>query len=203
MRRQDGVQTGERTPARNSRLGPDAFAALAAAHRPRVLRFATAFLGDRHLAEDVVQEALAQAWAHLDRFRGDAALRTWLWEIARNRCLNHLRARKARLLGGAVSLDDTENPAAQVPDERPTPEETTVAAAEQSALRDAVRWAALERGWQAADWKLFAARIDGEVPYAQFADEHGRDEAYWRNRWRDKIKPTLRMVAERMTRGEV
>lgn len=37
-------------------LTADAFAALADAHRPRVLRFATAFLGDRHLAEDVVQE---------------------------------------------------------------------------------------------------------------------------------------------------
>jgi len=181
----------------------NAFDRLCRRHRDDLVGLCLRFTGGRDDAEDVVQEAFAQAWAHLDRFRGDAALRTWLWEIARNRCLNHLRARKARLLGGAVSLDDTENPAAQVPDERPTPEETTVAAAEQSALRDAVRWAALERGWQAADWKLFAARIDGEVPYAQFADEHGRDEAYWRNRWRDKIKPTLRMVAERMTRGEV
>ena len=179
-----------------------AFDRLCGRHRDDLVGLCLRFTGSRDDAEDVVQEAFAQAWIHLSRFRGESGLRTWLWEIARNRCLNHLRAKKARLTGNAVSLDDPDQPAADVSDTQPTPEEVSVAREERSVLREAVRQAALERGWQAADWKLFAARIDGEVAYATFAQDHGRDEAYWRNRWRDKIKPALRLVAERMTRGD-
>ncbi|MFM7322259.1 MAG: RNA polymerase sigma factor, partial [Armatimonadota bacterium] len=167
----------------------DAFDRLCRRHRDDLVGLCLRFTGSRDDAEDVVQVAFSQAWTHLDRFRGEAGLRTWLWEIARNRCLNHLRARKSQLQGGAVSLDDADHPAAEVADERPTPEESAVASAGRTALRDAVKLAALERGWQSQDWALFAARIDSEVAYADFAAEHGRDEAYWRNRWRDKIKP--------------
>lgn len=96
MRRQDGVQTGERTPARNSLLGPDAFAALAAAHRPRVLRFATAFLGDRHLAEDVVQEALARLFEHRGRYPLDELFGPYLVKTVARLAIDHRRVRRAR-----------------------------------------------------------------------------------------------------------
>jgi RNA polymerase sigma-70 factor, ECF subfamily len=53
-------------------------------------------LGSVQDAEDLVQETLLAAWRGLDRFEGRAAIRTWLYRIATNRCLNALRARERR-----------------------------------------------------------------------------------------------------------
>jgi RNA polymerase sigma-70 factor (ECF subfamily) len=48
-------------------------------------------------AEDLVQETLLAAWRSLGRFEGRASLRSWLYRIATNRCLNALRDRGRRL----------------------------------------------------------------------------------------------------------
>jgi RNA polymerase sigma-70 factor (ECF subfamily) len=49
-------------------------------------------LGSVQDAEDAVQESLLSAWRALPSFEGRASLRTWLYRIATNRCLNMLRA---------------------------------------------------------------------------------------------------------------
>ena len=48
-------------------------------------------------AEDVLQEALLAAWRGLDRFEGRSSLRSWLYRIATNRCLNVPRDRRRRI----------------------------------------------------------------------------------------------------------
>ena len=48
-------------------------------------------LGSVTDAEDVLQETLLAAWRGLDGFEGRASLRSWLYRIATNRCLNALR----------------------------------------------------------------------------------------------------------------
>src|SRR5262245_24469225 len=53
-------------------------------------------LGSLQDAEDVVQETLLAAWQGLRGFEGRASIRTWLYRIATNRCLNALRAAKRR-----------------------------------------------------------------------------------------------------------
>ncbi|WP_249011267.1 RNA polymerase subunit sigma-70 [Conexibacter sp. DBS9H8] len=48
-------------------------------------------LGSLHDAEDVLQETMLAAWRSLAEFERRASLRTWLYRIATNRCLNALR----------------------------------------------------------------------------------------------------------------
>jgi RNA polymerase sigma-70 factor (TIGR02960 family) len=54
-------------------------------------------VGSLQDAEDLVQETLVAAWGGLERFEGRASLRSWLYRIATNRCLNHRRDRGRRL----------------------------------------------------------------------------------------------------------
>jgi RNA polymerase sigma factor (sigma-70 family) len=73
------------------------FEDLVAEHRRELLVHCYRLLGSVTDAEDVLQEALLAAWRGLDGFEGRASLRSWLYRIATNRCLNALRTRGRRI----------------------------------------------------------------------------------------------------------
>jgi RNA polymerase sigma factor (sigma-70 family) len=78
------------------RSGDDrAFEVLFNRHRVRLLGFCRGMLGDVDDAEDVMQEVFAAAHAAMLADQRDLAVRPWLYRIARNRCLNHLRGVRA------------------------------------------------------------------------------------------------------------
>jgi RNA polymerase sigma-70 factor, ECF subfamily len=59
-------------------------------------------LGSLQDAEDLVQETMLRAWQHFDTFKGSASLRTWLYTIATNACLDALKKRPPRTLSVAA-----------------------------------------------------------------------------------------------------
>ncbi|WP_309115567.1 RNA polymerase subunit sigma-70 [Saccharothrix sp.] len=69
----------------------DAFRELVAPHREELRLHCYRLLGSVADAEDAVQEVLLAAWRGVGGFEGRASVRTWLYRIATNRCLNVLR----------------------------------------------------------------------------------------------------------------
>jgi RNA polymerase sigma-70 factor (TIGR02960 family) len=70
----------------------DAFSALVEPHRGELQVHCYRMLGSLQDAEDALQETLLAAWLGLDGFEGRSSVRTWLYRIATNRCLNLLRS---------------------------------------------------------------------------------------------------------------
>ena len=64
--------------------------------RPRLHRYCSRMTGSVMDGEDVVQEALFEAYRKLDQYDGCRALAPWLFRIAHNRCIDLLRKRKVR-----------------------------------------------------------------------------------------------------------
>lgn len=73
-----------------------AFQELAGPHRRELLAHCYRVLGSFQDAEDAVQDTLLSAWQGLPAFEGRASVRTWLYRIATNRCLNMLRSGRRR-----------------------------------------------------------------------------------------------------------
>jgi RNA polymerase sigma-70 factor (ECF subfamily) len=117
------------------------FAADVEAFRRELLVHCYRMLGSLHDAEDLVQETMLRAWRAADRYDpARASLRTWLYRIATNACLNALDSRAARPLPSGVGerFDDPEAPFApgfEVPWLEPFPVDPATAVVEQSSLR--------------------------------------------------------------------
>ena len=65
-------------------------------HRRELTGYCYRMLGSPFEAEDAVQETMLRAWRGIDRFQGRAALRSWLYRIATNVCMDALNSRNRR-----------------------------------------------------------------------------------------------------------
>jgi len=89
---------------RSGELG--AFEELYRAHSGRLYSLAVRMLGNPADAEDLLQEIFLSAHRKLDSYRGEAALGTWLYRLAMNQILDHVRSRAARSGQLTDGLDD-------------------------------------------------------------------------------------------------
>jgi RNA polymerase sigma-70 factor (ECF subfamily) len=80
----DGLQRGD----------PDAFTQLVNQHQHRVINICYRFLCNREDAQDVMQEVFFEAYKSIGKFRQEAKLSTWIYQIAVTRSLNFLQKRK-------------------------------------------------------------------------------------------------------------
>jgi RNA polymerase sigma-70 factor (ECF subfamily) len=121
-------------------------------HRVELRGYCYRMLGSLFEADDAVQETLVKAWQALDRFEGRSSLRSWLFRIATNVCLDSLRSRQRRALPMDLSspVPATTEPGAVLPDGawlEPAPTAAVVPAdadpAQRAVLADSVRLAFL------------------------------------------------------------
>jgi RNA polymerase sigma-70 factor, ECF subfamily len=71
----------------------DAYRRLVEPHRAELRAHCYRMLGSVHDAEDALQDALLRAWRGLHRFQGRSSVRTWLYRIATNACLDLIKRR--------------------------------------------------------------------------------------------------------------
>lgn len=121
-------------------------------HRRELTGYCYRMLGGAFDAEDAVQETSLRAWRAYSTFEGRSSLRTWLYRIAGNVCLDMLgsaRAKRERPMGlGAASRPEVQSLAAELPEERwiePVPDDRVLPGngdpANTAVARDSVRLA--------------------------------------------------------------
>lgn len=72
------------------------FKALYATYSVKVQRLCLGYTGNMVEAEDLLQETFIKAWQNFDKFRGDAQISTWIYRIAVNTCLQHIKKQKGK-----------------------------------------------------------------------------------------------------------
>jgi len=99
---------------------------------------------DAEEARDLTQETFLRAFQSIDRFRGDASLKTWIYRIAINQARNRWRWWRRRRRDVTVSLDATDEQRDQpltatlANENSPSPEQQTLAHERESQLREAL-----------------------------------------------------------------
>ena len=81
------------------------FNALVAKYEKKIFNIIYRFIGDYEEANDLTQETFFSAFRNYDKFRGESKVFTWLYQIARNLCINRIRQRDRQRSLRIESLD--------------------------------------------------------------------------------------------------
>src|SRR5262245_37422687 len=108
-----------------------------------IFHVAYRMLGDSAEASDVVQEIFLKVFRNIGGFKGEAALKTWIFKIAFSEILNRLRWWKRRHRFSTMSLDEQPNgngysPGYSVASPSPSPEEALQSKEQDSAIQQAL-----------------------------------------------------------------
>ena len=86
----------------------EAFAELVEQYSNAIYRIALRFTSESQDAEDVLQEVFIRVFRHLDQFRNESSLSTWIYRIATNECLRLLNSRKEEVISAEDVQEEPE-----------------------------------------------------------------------------------------------
>ncbi len=145
MRERTRIQTSEMSDgilAQRSIAGDQrAFEILVQRYSTPLFSFICRFLGDYDQACDILQQVFLQLYISLPNLRTSDPLKAWLFQVARNRCLDELRRKHAIHFSELepVNDDDELSPLATMPDTDPLPEELAERRDLQQCLQKAIQ----------------------------------------------------------------
>lgn len=111
----DSPEVGDRTLVARAQLGDDdSYEELVRRYQQRIYGLCYHLTSNHEDATDLAQDAFVKAWRALRSFKGDSSFYTWIYRIAYNSVLNHLKQRRFRT--PHLSLDDLDFNAEHSPD---------------------------------------------------------------------------------------
>jgi RNA polymerase sigma factor (sigma-70 family) len=118
-----------------------AFETLVQRYSATLFNFICRFLGDYDQASDILQQVFVQLYVSLSDLHTDRPLKAWLFQVARNRCLDELRRKHAIHFSEleAASDEDELSPLAAIADTLPLPEEVAERHDLQACLQRAIQ----------------------------------------------------------------
>jgi RNA polymerase sigma factor (sigma-70 family) len=190
------TQTDEALLLRAQGGEADAFEMLVRRYTQPLYAFATRILGDADDAADVVQHTFVQCYNALPRLRADTPLRPWFYRVARNRCLDLLRQRKA--IQPDTSRDDEDEPdtLTALPDAGPSLEALAERRDLQRLLGEAI--ADLPPKYR----EVVVLRYEGDLTFGEIAETLGIPENSAKTLFQ-RAKTMLRLSLRQWVQAEV
>ena len=150
---------------RAARGDADAFEKLVLRYQSQIYQLCFRMTGNADDAQDMAQEAFLKAWKHLSGFQFDSAFSTWLYRLASNCCLDHLRSLKRKpTVSLTVENKENEDEILDVEDNAPSPEEIAITNEERESLRLAMSQLEEEQR------QLLTLRVVNDLSYTQIAE---------------------------------
>jgi RNA polymerase sigma-70 factor (ECF subfamily) len=117
-----------------------AFEALVRRYNVPLFNFICHCLGDYDLASDIAQQVFLQLYLSMPTLHTSKPLKAWLFQVARNRCLDELRRKRVMHFSELEASNDEDDlsPLAIMPDQQPLPDEIAEQHDLQHALREAI-----------------------------------------------------------------
>lgn len=167
----------------------DAFEQLVLTYQTPIYNLCLRMIGNPEDAADLTQEAFIKAWKNLGGFQFESAFSTWLYRLASNTCLDHLRSVKRRPQVSLTAEDsDGETQTMDFPDPAPSPEAAVIVKEEQELLARAMD--ALDEQQR----QILTLRAVNELSYAEIAELLGIKEGTVKSRLartRDALRKIL------------
>jgi RNA polymerase sigma-70 factor (ECF subfamily) len=166
-----------------------AFESLVQRYSTPLFNFIYRFLGDYDQACDILQHVFIQLHASLSSLRTDKPLKAWLFQVARNRCLDELRRKRAIHFSELEAVNDEEelSALASIPDTSPLPEELAEHSDLQERLQEAIQMLPLK--FRA----VVLLRYSAQLSFAEIGQALNMPEATAKTYFQ-RAKPLLRNI---------